>query len=150
MKTPLNSRLSHKMLLKGSPGVLGDVPKFWGAFEASQPNLEVFLLDGRILEGGSPPGWSYPVFINDRACDLSSAGGGIGQWPSKAGMHHSHPLRAGYHTGHWVTTPDFLICRSRAGPKNLHFSRIPRGCSHCGSWDYTLRTSRLATHLVPG
>lgn len=42
------------MLLKGSPGVLGDVPKFWGAFEASQPNLEVFLLDGRILEGGLP------------------------------------------------------------------------------------------------
>lgn len=42
------------MLLKGSPGVLGDVPKFWGAFKASQPNLEVFLLDGRILEGGLP------------------------------------------------------------------------------------------------
>lgn len=39
------------MLLKGSPGVLGDVPKFWGAFKASQPNLEVFLLDSRILEG---------------------------------------------------------------------------------------------------
>lgn len=42
------------MLLKGSLGVLGDVPKFWSAFKAPQPNLEVSLLDGMILEGGLP------------------------------------------------------------------------------------------------
>lgn len=53
------------------------------------------------------------MFINDIVGGLLNAGGGIAQWPSKAGVHHSYPPRAGYHAEPWVTTPEFLTRRSK-------------------------------------
>lgn len=102
----LSSRLNHKVLLKGSQDVLGDVPNFGLAFKAPQPNPEASLLEAGSWRG--PAGWQDPVFIKDVVSSLSNAGDGVAQWLSNASVHHSHPPRAGYHVEHRVTPSEFL------------------------------------------